>query len=782
MKNFMKILGVLCALTFCFAGCKETPEEEPVGIRLNKEMISSLPVGGEQTLVATITPEGTKVTVVWSSDNEAVAVVNDEGLVTGVAPGTATITAKAEQAVATCKVTVVAVKPTAIELDPKTLELNVGSEYALEVKITPENAVADDIAWTSTDDKVATVKNGMVKAIAKGNATITVKCNGGTLAAVCQVTVNETEDPAPENVPVTEIKMTSALSLEVGNVAALAVTVLPENATNKAVDFVAENDCVEVDPSGNLKAVKAGTCKVTATAADGSGVKAECTVTVTDPIPEEEKLLSVSIVAKNGETDIQIGVPVQLELVCNPSTAKPKSVSWTTDNDKYATVDQNGLVTAWYAEKGTDDWINTIVSVNADGFTANLKLRVIPRQADAIVFDVPDRALKVGEPWTVNARITPENAGLPYTIFNTGGLLNRDGVFMSGEPGHFDVYYAISEHDDLVYERRATFSVDVDPYWVETVSLDQTLELETGSSTTLIPAFTSDVAGVAPTFQQVEWKSSDENVVKVDDNGNVTAVGAGSATVTVTTASEWSVPAGSAQKTASCSVIVTEATNPVYVGDYFYSDGTWSTELQSGKTVVGIVFATANATSTDPQLKKDYPGATHGLVVSIKEYDSPVEMVSGAEYSWNAVNNYAVEQGGYASMAATDIICGYSNTQAMKAFKAAKGDYSKYLDVIDGHNVPVTGASTWYMPCQYELSLIGASYDVINSSLEKVGDKFEEYKNSWDGALRSGIYWSSTYLDMMGSQSKPYILSTNQLDATMKMHSYSYQVRLVFAF
>lgn len=786
MKSLYRILSVLFLSSLVMSGCADPIEEIPVTISLNKGLMTALPVGGEQKLVATVKPEGADVTVVWKSDNEAVAVVDADGLVKGVSVGEATVTAAADGASAQCKVTVVAVRPTDVKLDCTALQLKAGDRKQLTATLTPAGAVADDLEWIVDNREVATVANGLVTAVGEGEAKVTVRCNDGDLAAVCRITVTKEYVP----VLVTAIELDpEKMDLTVGDKKNITVTYIPNNA-EPVTDLTWESSDAAVAKvvDGSVEALKTGSAVITARCMGGE-VAATCAVTVSekqtpDPGPGDDQLLAVAINAYEGATDIQIGTTLQLELVCTPTTAVPSSVTWSVDNTALATIDSNGLLAGVGAEKNTttNEWSCVVVSVKADGKEASLIVRAIPRQADAIVFDMPGRPLKVGEPWTVNARTTPEEIDFPFEIYHAAGVPVRDGVFMSENPGHFDVMFALSEHTDLVYERRAVFSVDVDPYWVETVSIDGTLKLETGSSTTLTPQFTSDIEGVEPTYKDVVWKSSDESVVKVDDKGNVSAVGAGNATVTVTTSSEWSVPSGAAHKSATCNVTVTEAANPVYVGDYFYSDGTWSTELQSGKTVVGIVFATANATSTDPQLRKDYPECTRGLVVSINEYDSPISMVSGEKYSWNSVCDYAVEQGAFADMTSESIICGYSNTQAMKAFKAAKGDYSKYLDVIDGHDVSVAGTSTWYMPSQYELSLIGADYSVINERLAAVGDQFEEYKNSWDSASRSGIYWSSTYLDSIGSQSKPYILSTNQLDGSMKMHSHSYQVRLVFAF
>lgn len=781
MKSLYRILSVLFLAAVSLPGCTDPIEEVPVTISLNKELMSALPVGAEQQLVATVKPEGADVTVTWKSDNESVAVVDASGLVKGVSVGEATVTASADKASAQCKVTVIALKPSAIRLDYNSLQMKVDDEKQLAVSFEPEGAVADDLEWTVDNRNVVTVKDGLVKAVGEGEAKVTVSCNDGNLAAVCRIKVTKEYVP----VLVTEIELDPAkMEMTVGDRKTVKVTYIPNNA-EPVTDLSWESSDASVAKvtDGVVEAVKAGSATITAKCMGGE-VTATCAVTVKEeqtPGPgDDDKLMAVAIKAAGDAGDIQVGTSIQMELICTPATVKPSSVVWSVDTESYAKIDQTGLLTGVYAAKVGTEWGMVVVSVNADGKEASLAMRAIPRQPEGIEFNVPDRPLKVFEEWDVNPRITPE--GLPFELYNTAGLLIRDNVFMSVNPGTFVTHYSISDHPDLVYRPVSTLTIDVEPYWVETISLESSLALETGSSTTLIPAFTSDVDGMEPTYKDVRWKSSDENVVKVDDKGHVTAVGVGEATVTVTTSSEWSVPSGSEHKSADCKVTVTQAAHPAYVGDYFYSDGTWSTELQSGKTVVGVVFATANATSTDPQLKKDYPKCTHGLVVSLKEYDSPVDMVSGAEYSWKSVNNYAIEQGGYASMAATDIICGYSNTQAMKAFKAAKGDYSKYLDIIDGHNVPVEGVSTWYMPSQYELSLMGADYEVINGSLEAAGDKFEDFVNHWEPQSKSGMYWSSTYLDQMGGQSKPYILSINQVNEAMAFHSYSYQIRLVFAF
>ena len=78
---------MLMVAVLAVVACEDPVQEAPVKVHLNKELISNLPVGSTQKLVATLDPKDAVATVVWSSDNEDVAVVDEEGTVTGVAPG-----------------------------------------------------------------------------------------------------------------------------------------------------------------------------------------------------------------------------------------------------------------------------------------------------------------------------------------------------------------------------------------------------------------------------------------------------------------------------------------------------------------------------------------------------------------------------------------------------------------------------------------------------------------------------------------------------------------------
>ena len=137
----------------------------------------------------------------WSSSDTAIASVDRKGVVTGIAEGTATITATAGDKTATATVTVTpgenVVAVESVTVSPATLTLQVGETGKLTGTILPENATAKDIQWSSDNTAVATVKDGVVTALKAGTAKITAAAGGKS--AIATVTVE-----APEDIPYVE--------------------------------------------------------------------------------------------------------------------------------------------------------------------------------------------------------------------------------------------------------------------------------------------------------------------------------------------------------------------------------------------------------------------------------------------------------------------------------------------------------------------------------------------------------------------------------------------------
>ena len=164
------------------------------GVTLNKNN-TTIYTGRTETLTATIQPaDATNKAVTWTSDNTGVATVNN-GVVTGVSVGSATITAKTADGgfTATCTVTVEEapiVHPTGVSISKTSINLQIGGSETLTATVTPADANNKNVTWSTSDATVAAVdKNGKVTGIKAGNATITATTEDGGKTATCSVSV-----------------------------------------------------------------------------------------------------------------------------------------------------------------------------------------------------------------------------------------------------------------------------------------------------------------------------------------------------------------------------------------------------------------------------------------------------------------------------------------------------------------------------------------------------------------------------------------------------------------
>ena len=139
--------------------------------------------------------------VTWASDKPAVATVDNNGKVKGLAIGEATITVTTKEGNKTdkCKVTVTA-KPiavTGVTLNETEKKLKVGEEFTLTATVMPADATNKEVTWSSDKADIATVdNNGKVKGVKEGEATITVTTKDGEKKATCKVIVDAEAEKA----------------------------------------------------------------------------------------------------------------------------------------------------------------------------------------------------------------------------------------------------------------------------------------------------------------------------------------------------------------------------------------------------------------------------------------------------------------------------------------------------------------------------------------------------------------------------------------------------------
>ena len=320
------------------ASCKVTVNGQPAtvpvqSVELNQTTLE-LKAGNTATLTATVKPDdATNKTVTWSSNNETVATVDNNGKVTAKAAGEAIITAKVGDKQVTCnvKVTAADVAVESVTLDQSSLELIAGKEATLTATVKPDNATNRTVAWESNATNVATVdNNGKVTAKAAGEAIITAKV--GDKQVTCNVKVTAA-DVAVESVTLDQ----SSLELIAGKEATLTATVKPDNATNRTVAWESNaTNVATVDNNGKVTAKAEGTAIITAKAGDKT---ATCTVTVTKA---DVKVTQITISGKN---TLNVNDVATLTADVQPGDATNKTVVWTSENPDVVKV-ENGKVTA----------------------------------------------------------------------------------------------------------------------------------------------------------------------------------------------------------------------------------------------------------------------------------------------------------------------------------------------------------------------------------------------------------------------------------------------------
>src|SRR5437660_3714475 len=237
----------------------------------------------DQTVQLTATPKDANGaplsgrTVTWSSSNTAVATVSNGGLVSGVTPGTATITATSEGKSGTSTITVTPVPVASVEVTPATASVQAGQ--TVQLTATPRDAGGNPLSgrtvtWSSSNTSVAAVSNsGLVSGVTPGSATITATSEGKSGTSSVTVT----------NVPVATVDVSPpSASVQAGQTVQLTAT--PRDAggnplSGRTVTWSSSNTSIAaVSTSGLVSGVTPGSVTISATSEGKSGTAA---ITVT---------------------------------------------------------------------------------------------------------------------------------------------------------------------------------------------------------------------------------------------------------------------------------------------------------------------------------------------------------------------------------------------------------------------------------------------------------------------------------------------------------------------
>ena len=460
----------------------------------------------------------------FTSSDTSVVTVDENGVVTAVGPGTATITITTKDGSYTATVTVTvkgkSVAVSGVSLDIVEVTIKEGDSVTLTATVKPDDAADKSVSWSSSDDAVASVADGVVTGVKAGSATITVKTNDGGKTATCAVTV-EAKAVAVESVSLDK----SELSLEVGEEATLTATVKPADATDKEVSWSSSDPSVAtVDDSGKVVAKAPGTTAVTVTTKDGAK-SASCAVTV-----KAKGVAVESVSLDKSELTLIVGEDATLTATVKPDGATDKSVSWASDKEAVATVDEGGKVSAKAEGEAT-----ITVTTKDGGKTATCKVTVKAAEVKVtgIKLDKSSITIGVGEEITLTPTIEPDDATDKTVTWQSNdasvAAVDETGKVTGKAAGSATI---IATTKDGGF--KATCSVKVTDAGVSVtgVSLNESeIVMEVGDGAKLWETVTPSTAA----NKKVTWSSDKPEVADVDDNGNVEAKAVGEAVITVTT-------------------------------------------------------------------------------------------------------------------------------------------------------------------------------------------------------------------------------------------------------
>lgn len=498
-----------------------------------------LNVGETNQLEANITPyNATDPTIVWSSNNDSIAIVGQDGKVTAIKSGIAEIramTTDGSDLSAICRVSVH--NPvTSVNLNINSAIMHVTESLTLQTICTPIDADDSSITWTSSNNSIVTVDNGIITAIGVGNAVVTASSVNG-LYATCNVSVETTYANS------LTINKTS-LSLVSGEQETLTATILPSYTTNKEISWKSSaEDIVTVSNSGVVRAISTGNARITATTSDGTCISATCDVSVTTPVKTVQLDKSSEI--------LKVGESIILQASCFPSNADNTTITWVSSDNTVATV-VNGVVTAITLGEAS------ITASSVNGIEAKCSITVVPTPVSSLEMNESTISIVKDQTFTLSCTIFPDDATNKELIWSSEdegvAKVNDNGVVTGVSTGNTIIYVKAKSNSKISANCKVFVTTPVTSIKLDQEQIELYVEDEIQLRATCSPTDADNT--------NIRWSSSDSDIADVSNEGYVKTKNEGNVRITVTTTDGTNL-------SASCDIIVRK------VKQYI----SWNTEL-----------------------------------------------------------------------------------------------------------------------------------------------------------------------------------------------------------
>lgn len=474
--------------------------------------------------------------VTWESGDTKVATVDKNGKVTAVGGGTALIVVYLTDRETIFDYVTFDVKgklnPSSVKITNAPSKIKVGSSYYLTATVLPTNLANKSVVWHSDDSTVATVdSNGKVTAKKSGRVLITAWSKVDELI-FDYVAIDIDGGPKPTGVIITNVPS----SMKIGTSATLKATVSPSGVYNKTVTWKSSDTRIAtVDSTGKVVAKSAGMVNIIAYSNQDKSIYRSVSIKVLAPVNVD------SVAIKNVPKSMKVGEKFKLEGVVFPTNLPNRTVKWSSQDTKIATVDQNGVVTAigngTAIIVATSSYDNNIYqyaritvrgnppvsSVKITGDTSNMKINS-RRQLTAIVS--PSTAVNKSVSW-VSSNPTILSVDQKGVITSK----NRTGTVTI-------LVYSVTNgvHDEVrinVGNGSNPNPPQDNPTKPLAIMIKNNPEIMNVNDTAKL---TAEILPSSVKNAYLSWSSSNNNVISIDRDGNIKALNQGKATITVSIA------------------------------------------------------------------------------------------------------------------------------------------------------------------------------------------------------------------------------------------------------
>ncbi len=471
-------------------------------------------------LEAIYTPtDTTQKNVKWSSSDESIAKISQDGTITALTRGKTTITASTENGTtASCDVTVTREIGSVI-LDKSSISLDKGESTKITATIPTDTDGDKTISWTTSDSSVATVSNdGTVTAVDRGEAIITATTANGK-KAICAVNVSVKLKSIAFEGNITE--KTFNLGVDQSNEMQLNVIYDPEDADvdKSTLEWSSSNTSVVTVNDGLVTAKGKGDATVTAKI-DGKMIT--CNVHVRIPI------LSIEIKDK---VNLTYGEEEKLAVTYttynNMETTDDKTIKWETSDKNIVQVSTDGTITT----KGPGKATITATSVADQKLVATCEVEIAPVPLKSIIIEQQSIVIEKGDTKTLTVKFNPENTSdskkISWESSNPDAVtIDSTGVITAMKNGKATITAKTPNGQE------ATTEVTVVTL-LKDIKLSET-DITINKDVPLTLKVTLDPTDATLDDDTVKWSSSNTEVATVNENGEVTTHKAGTAFIYVT--------------------------------------------------------------------------------------------------------------------------------------------------------------------------------------------------------------------------------------------------------